>query len=141
MEDFLVLMRVLGSLLFVLVLAWWATRYGLPLGGHLRRKGNIAVVERIPLGLRGSLCLVRVGEKFLLIGVTTASMECLAEIPADQVQETDRQPPPPPDFAAIMAKSKAKISEFGKRWEKQAGAGKERKDQVHDKPQDKDSLS
>jgi len=143
MESFLAFMRVLFSLLFVLALAWWCTRYGLPLlqGTQARRKSNMAVVERIPLGMRGSLCLVKVGERFLLIGLTPVKIECLAEIPASELHVPEGEPPLPPDFAAILAKSKAKTSSFGQRMLRRAGRVKERKDQGHDHPQEKDRHS
>lgn len=140
MESFLAFMRVLFSLLFVLALAWWCTRYGLPLllGTQARRKSNMVVVERIPLGMRGALCLVKVGERFLLIGLTPVKIEYLAEIPVAELQVPEGEAHHPPDFAAILAKSKAKTSSLGRQILRRAGRVKERKDQEHDHPQEKD---
>ncbi|MFW0860918.1 MAG: FliO/MopB family protein [Dethiobacter sp.] len=143
MDSFLTFLRVLFSLLFVLALAWWCTRYGLPLlqGTQTRRKSNVTVLERIPLGMRGALCLVKVGERFLLIGLTPAKIERLAEIPASELHLLDGEPPLPPDFATILAKSKAKTSNLSRQIMSRARRVKERKDQEHDHPQEKDHHS
>ncbi|MCL4463780.1 MAG: flagellar biosynthetic protein FliO [Firmicutes bacterium] len=140
MDSFLEFMRVLFSLLFVLALAWWSTRYGLPLlqGTQARRKANMTVVERIPLGLRGTLCLVKVGERFLLIGLTPAKIERLAEIPASELQLPEEAAHLPPDFAAILAKSKAKTGRLSQQILRRARRVKERKDQGDDHPQEND---
>ena len=131
MDGFLAFLQVLFSLLFVLALAWWSTRYGLPLlqGTQTRRKSNMTVVERIPLGMRGALCLVKVGERFLLIGLTPTKIECLAEIPAAELHLPDGETQLPPDFAAILAKSKAETARLSRQLLRRAGRGKERKEQ------------
>lgn len=85
-------LRSIGSLVAVvaviLFLAWGAkslTRGG-PLAGRAKRSGVIEIISRTALSPRQSLCLVRVGQRMVLVGVTPESLRTLDVIPdADAV--------------------------------------------------------
>ena len=82
-----VLIKMLGALLFVCLLAVISLRYLLPKLGGLRRgaRGVLQVMERYPLEHRKNLYIVRAGGDYHVIGVTEQSMTYL--FPIDQ-QET-----------------------------------------------------
>jgi len=110
MDAVLAVIRVLLSLGLVVILCYFSIRYVLPrlLQGHTGRQANLQLVERLPVGLRSYLCLVRLGERTFLLGVTAAQITLLAEIPAGNIasgpeHETAR---PLPDFAAILQRKR-----------------------------------
>jgi flagellar biogenesis protein FliO len=76
-------LRSIGSLAAVvaviLFLAWGAkslTRGG-PLAGRTKRPGVIEIISRTALAPRQSLCLVRVGQRMVLVGVSQDSLRTL----------------------------------------------------------------
>lgn len=142
MANFIAFLRVTTSLLFVLFLAWWCTRYLLPRlqGAQAGRNSAIVIVERIPLGMRSTLCLVRVGERYYLIGLTPGGMEYLAEIPADELQLTGNELAASPDFSEILAKSKVKVSQFREQFSERVERVKERKERGHADEQQKNNY-
>ena len=71
-------------LLAIVCLAWVARKF---LAGHLKNGRHIQVLETFPLGRSEKLCLVRVGGKTLLLGVTAQgvrNLQCWDEWPSDQ---------------------------------------------------------
>lgn len=76
-------MRSVGSLAAVvaviLFLAWGAKALarGGPLAGRAKRPGVIEIISRTALSPKQSLCLVRVGQRMVLVGVTQDSLRTL----------------------------------------------------------------
>ncbi|EEG76516.1 FliO/MopB family protein [Dethiobacter alkaliphilus] len=110
-------------------MAWWSIRYLLPRLQTLTpaRTGAMTVIERVSLGMRTSLCLVKVGERYFLIGVTPASMEYLAEVSEEDLPESGTEPADPPDFAEILANSKDKVNMFRSQLKERSGRVQEGK--------------
>ncbi|MDW7651482.1 MAG: flagellar biosynthetic protein FliO [Bacillota bacterium] len=137
MQTFIAVLRVLLSLAIVLLLAYWCIRYLLPrmqaTGGT--QTGILSVVGRLQLGVRSTLCLVRVGERYFLIGVTPGKMECLAEFPADELPLTVHEPPKQPDFAEILEKSKAGVQKFREKIQERTYNTSEKKEQGQENDQ------
>lgn len=48
---------------------------------------NIEVLERAPIHNKASICLVRIGEEFMVVGVSENAFQLLKTVPADQVKE------------------------------------------------------
>lgn len=72
--------RVLLVLLLILPLVYLATRlYARRIGGAVRT-GSMRLLETIPLGAGRSACLVEVGERLLVLGVTNHQISLLTEI-------------------------------------------------------------
>jgi flagellar biosynthetic protein FliO len=136
-ENFIAVLRVFLSLTVVLVLAYWSIRYLLPRmqGNAKSNAGAMTVIGRLPLGIRSTLCLVQVGERCFLIGVTPGGMEFLAEVPADEIPALGPEMMPPPDFAEILAKSRASVNMFREKVEKKVGAAKAKKERGHEDEQ------
>lgn len=123
----LAFLRVLVSLTFVLFLAYWCTRYLLPRlqTGPAGRQTAMRVIERLPVGVRSTLCLVRVGERCFLIGVTPAGIATLAEIDPAQIPDGFDPAQGQPDFAKLLALSKEKVLIWGRSRAGRAGGAKE----------------
>jgi flagellar biogenesis protein FliO len=101
-------LRILVSLGLVLLLAYWSLRVLLPrlqmsrggLGGSMR------ILDRLPLGMRSYLCVVKVGEQIFLISVSPGTVQYLAELPSDGIGKMGADPPAPPNFSEILQSSR-----------------------------------
>ena len=85
------LLGLLGMLLTaaaVLALAWLCTRYlaGRGAGGFSapRGRGKLRLLEQQRLGKDAGVAVVRVGERYFLLGITPASVTRLAELSAEE---------------------------------------------------------
>ena len=98
----------------ILVLAFWVTRAlgtwqmkgslgPVRLGGD----GNIVLLNQVSLGRNERLVLVRVGQRCLLLGVTTENIAVLREFSEAEADELCRQPEKahPAGFAEILKDS------------------------------------
>ncbi|MDN5346758.1 MAG: flagellar protein FliO/FliZ [Clostridia bacterium] len=92
-EFYLALLRLIIFLPLVLLLAYLVVRYGL---GHrvslLRGQGQLEVLERLPLGPKHGLAVVRVAGRYFLLGLGEGTPALLAEIPdypASGIQESE----------------------------------------------------
>lgn len=113
MESVLAVIHVLLSLGLVVVLSWLFIRLLLPrlVQGGISRQAQLQLVERLPVGLRSYLCLVRLGERVFLLGVSAAQITLLAEIPAGSLHAgTERAVSRSPDFAAILQRSRGRAA-------------------------------
>lgn len=91
-----------GSLVVALIVvagaaaaATWVLRHWK--GSIGRREGPLQLVHVIALGPRERLALVKVGGRFLVVGITPTSISRVAQLSdiTDDVREIDRTPPPP----------------------------------------------
>lgn len=81
-----------GSLLWMVLsvaaiigLAYWFTRYvagrgGFGAFGPLKAGEGLELLAQLPLGREQKLVLARVGERYLLLGVTASAISLLAEL-------------------------------------------------------------
>jgi flagellar biogenesis protein FliO len=112
MESALAVIRVLLSLGLVVVLSWLFIRLLLPrlVQGGIGRQAQLQLVERLPVGLRSYLCLVRLGERVFLLGVSAAQITLLAEIPAGTLPAGTERAAGQPDFAAILQRNRGRAA-------------------------------
>lgn len=103
---------VLGMLLIVaaiLVLAYFSTKYiarmrfGSMSAGA--KNGRMQVLDQLSMGTDLRLIVVRVGVRYLLLGLSANGIQTLAELTQDEAllwdeQETDQTNPNPPSFRA-----------------------------------------
>lgn len=134
MGGFWAFLQLLVSLSLVLLLAYWCIRYLLPRlhGVQSGRAQAMCIVERVPLGMRSSLCLVRVGERYFLVGLSPGGISSLAEIAADQLPEGCGTMPAVPDMGEVMARSRAGAQKFREQLAEQLERVRERKERGHD---------
>ena len=80
------LIKTSGMLLLVLaiiyLMAWLLKKQQRPARTH-RRELNL--IESLPLGKNERLCLVKAGDRYLLLGVSANSVNQISEIPAEQI--------------------------------------------------------
>ncbi|HHX74349.1 MAG TPA: flagellar biosynthetic protein FliO [Firmicutes bacterium] len=116
MDNFQAFLQISVSLVFVLALLFLFTRYLLPFyaGRRPGSRANMRVVDRLALGVRISLCLVKVGKRYLLLGVTPTRVDCLAEISGEELQPADPSGPGVADFAGLFQKSREKLMSWGR---------------------------
>ncbi|HHW08101.1 MAG TPA: flagellar biosynthetic protein FliO [Clostridia bacterium] len=74
-------LRVIIFLPLVVLLAYWSIKFGASRGQLWQGSGSMRVVERLPLGPKTGLCIVRVGEEYYLIGISEAGVSLLKELP------------------------------------------------------------
>ena len=121
MENWPQILSVLGLLavvLLVLVGAYFFTRWaGQNMGGGLfaLRSGQLQVLDRAALGRDQALLVVKAGQRYLLLGSSTAGVTLLAELTREEgaCWEAPVSPQGPegkqsPNFRALMRRLKEK---------------------------------
>ena len=90
-HDWFLLIWALVCIVVVLAMSYWVTRVvagsgfgGFRKGTNGRTGGQIEVITQELLGKDQRLMIVRVGEKYYLIGVTSNAISMLSEIPWDE---------------------------------------------------------
>ena len=100
-----------GTLLLVVVilaLCYVATRkigkiqLGMGAGGGK----YISILDRQALGQDKAVALVKVGDRYLLLGIAVSQVSLLAEVPCDEVTEEGSEKQEAIDFNSIMEKLK-----------------------------------
>ncbi len=76
---------IVASFVFILVLAAYTTKWVASARNFTQRKSYLKVVEGVSLGLQAGLQLVKVGERYFLLGVTKEQITFIAEIPKDEI--------------------------------------------------------
>ena len=84
------LLRLVIFLPLVLLLAYWSIRIGASRGQMWQGSRNLQVMERIALGTKAGLCIVKVGREYYLIGISEQKIELLKELPQYEEQETPK---------------------------------------------------
>jgi flagellar protein FliO/FliZ len=96
------LLWVLVCVVVILGLAYWVTRYLAAadrrgLFGKSKGTDHLAVLSRLTLGKDQQLVLIRAGDRYLLLGVTTAQMTSLAEFTKEEAESWQMENDQPPD--------------------------------------------
>ncbi|MCL1884787.1 MAG: flagellar biosynthetic protein FliO [Defluviitaleaceae bacterium] len=88
--QFFNLLRFFGATLFVALLAWYCTKLLVGSRARMGRKsGNLSVVESVNVGGQAVVQLVRVGDKFIAIGVTKERITLLTEVDKEHINEPE----------------------------------------------------
>lgn len=107
--------RLIVVLLLVLVAAVYVIKFGLTRlqPAYYQQRGTLQILERLALNQKSWLFLVQVGDKYLLLGVSTSSIECLTEVSAEEIPslfKTEKK-----DFKAYLQKIESKGVVFSAR--------------------------
>lgn len=100
-----------GTLLLVVVilaLCYVATRKigKIQLGTGAGGGKYISILDRQALGQDKAVALVKVGDRYLLLGIAASQVSLLAEVPCDEVTEEGSAKQEAIDFNSIMEKLK-----------------------------------
>ncbi len=104
MDIFLLFFRMVVVLAFVLALAYFSLRLGLPklYPGIPSENKLMTVVERLALAPKAWIYIVKVGEEFLLIGVDGGSITYLKELPKELGEKVDLSDSSVKDFKKLI---------------------------------------
>jgi len=80
MEDIWHVILLVVSFIAVLAVAYFVTRFLGTRMGQVTGSKYLKVIDRVMLGNDKAICLVQVGVRFYMIGVTNHHIECLAEL-------------------------------------------------------------
>ena len=118
MEPILSAVSLLAVVLLVLAGAWLFTRWagrslGLGFTGGASRSGRIRVLDRADLGRERTLLVVRAGQRYLLLGSTSAGLSLLAELSREEGELWEKPPEKqegkgPLEFTALMQRLREK---------------------------------
>ena len=86
------LLGMLGVIVVILVLAWWATkqiaqRPGLQGFSGRLPKGDFSILAQIPLGREQRLVVVECAARYFLLGITEHNISMLSELSEEEVQQ------------------------------------------------------
>lgn len=100
MDTFWLVLRVVVSLAIVMGLIWALAR----VKNRVSPKGASAlqVLSKVPVSKRGSLLLVELGGKTLLIGSTDNAISLITEVDLTDDEEAAKQKRTPVDFDTIL---------------------------------------
>lgn len=88
-SPFFSLLWMIVSVVVIIALAYWFTKYvagrgGLGAFGPLKAGGGLEVLAQLPLGRDQKLIVAQAGERFFLLGVTASDISMLAEFTAEE---------------------------------------------------------
>lgn len=101
---FLVLVFVL-----IIVAAYFATRWLGTVGAKQYQNKNIRIIEGCRVGQNKVIQIVKVGNKYFVLGIGKDEVTCLGEVDEEGLIITDEEIKPLPDFKEILAKVKEKV--------------------------------
>lgn len=108
-KEILHTILLLGGFIAILILAYFATRlYGAKMT-HTQTAKYIKIIDKIIIGNDKSICLIHVGARYFLVGVTGHHIE-----PIGEIEETDLIPlsiDKEPSFNNLLAKYMGKKKE------------------------------
>lgn len=106
MNSYLQFLTVLIIFVFVLAVTWFFTRWMANLQKGRTYGSNIEVIETYKITANKYIQIIKTGDKYLAIGIGKDTITMLAEIPAEQIQLSDKTGDAMPDFKKILEKAK-----------------------------------
>lgn len=107
-NEWLSLLWMLVCIVVVLGLAYWFTRHVLGrgllsrYGGQGVRGGQLRALEKLPISRDQQLLVVQVGERVLLLGVSSGGIRTLCELTPEEakpwLEESEKPQEPLPSF-------------------------------------------
>ena len=88
-NPFFSLLWMVVSVIVIIALAYWFTKYvagrgGLGAFGPLKAGRGLEVLAQLPLGRDQKLVVAQAGERYFLLGVTASELSMLAELTAEE---------------------------------------------------------
>lgn len=110
------LISLVAVFAFVVVMAYFASRF---LSGRFQQQAASSggrILENLPLGPHKSVCVVEIGGKVVLLGVTEQQVSLLAEIEdADEIDRLRRQAVVQPMDRGAFASQLSSLEELTRR--------------------------
>lgn len=109
---------MLAAVVIVLYLSYKCSRFIAVRGGFAGASGStMRLLSRLPLGQDKQLVLVEAGGRYLLLGVSAAGIQCIAELTEDQANKCLTKPQDgqkAPDFSEILRDGLASLGKKDK---------------------------
>lgn len=103
LEGIFPLLLSVVILLGILYLAYISSRYLGNMGNRQSQSKSLKILDSIALGQDRSLAAVKVGERVLLLGITSGGITNLAELEKNELQATlEQEQQIPPRFNEIL---------------------------------------
>lgn len=91
------------SLAFVIVMAIWTTRFVATQRFRSTSK-NLQIVESLGIGGQSSICIIKVGTKYCLVGITKEGVRYLSDVNEDDINLELMTNNRPVDFTNVLSK-------------------------------------
>ncbi|MCL2752628.1 MAG: flagellar biosynthetic protein FliO [Defluviitaleaceae bacterium] len=92
------------ALVFVVLLAYFSLRLIGRARGGVKADRNIKIIEAIGVGVQSTIQLIKVGDKFFLIGVSRGNIVSLGEVDAESVTIEQGKNPSYVSFDKVLSK-------------------------------------
>jgi len=83
--------RVVGALLIVLFLIYASLRFGKKYTKIIGKKSYMQVLDTIPLYNKSAISIVKIGKKYMVIGVSENSTQLIAQLSDDEIEEMKKE--------------------------------------------------
>lgn len=119
MEEYLLILKFIGMLVLVALLAYFIIRFGLRRLQPPAGRGHVRVIQRVPLDMKGDrlLVLVSIGKRILLLGSAQGSISLLSDYSAEEL--------PPPAEDPVQPEAGSFFSRLLADYRNRARSGKE----------------
>lgn len=108
-DNFMHFIVVIFIFVAILVAAYFVTRWIGTVGMSQYRNRNIRVIEGCRVGQNKMVQIVKVGNKYFVLGIGKDEISCLGEVKEADLAIAEDEIKPLPEFKDILAKVKEKI--------------------------------
>lgn len=109
LDNFLQFISLIVVFVFIIVAAYFATRWLGTAGAKQYQNRNIRIIEGCRVGQNKTIQIVKVGKKYFVLGIGKDEVTCLGEVDEEDLTITEEEIKPLPDFKEILAKVKEKV--------------------------------
>lgn len=88
-EFWLMLLKIILALPFILILIYLSLKYGGSKLQHIQNGKYIKILERVALSKENSLLVVRIGEKGYVISSTNNNIQILSEVSSEEISKIE----------------------------------------------------
>lgn len=107
-DNFFQLIMSVILLLVIMVVAYFVTRWIGNMGNTQLNNKNIKVIEGRRVGQNKFVEIVKVGNKYFVLGIGKDEISCLGEVKEEELVISEDTMKPLPDFNQILTKMKEK---------------------------------
>lgn len=108
-DNFLQFIAVIFIFVAILVAAYFVTRWIGTAGMSQYQNKNIRIIEGCRVGQNKMVQIVKVGNKYFVLGIGKDEISCLGEVKEEDLAITEDEIKPLPEFKEILAKVKEKV--------------------------------
>lgn len=108
LNNFFQLVMLVIVFLVIMVVAYFVTKWVGNMGSTQMANKNIKVIEGCKVGQNKFVEVVKVGNKYFVLGIGKDEISCLGEVKEEELVITEDTIKPLPDFTQILAKMKEK---------------------------------